>query len=243
MIILVGETGSGKTTQLPQYLYESGFGDKGIIGCTQPRRVAAMSVSKRVASEMGSNLGDTVGYTIRFEDVTSSNTRVKFMTDGILLRESLMDSDLDKYSVVIMDEAHERSLNTDVLFGILKSVLTRRWDFRLIVTSATIQADKFSAFFGNCPIFHIEGRTYPVSIEYMRSISNDYVDSAVEKCISIHISQPPGDILIFMTGQDDINITCELLDTKLYKLIQSSSSGTVHTILHIHTITYSILII
>ncbi|XP_955082.1 DEAD-box family helicase, putative [Theileria annulata] len=225
VIILVGETGSGKTTQLPQYLYEAGFGDKGIIGCTQPRRVAAMSVSKRVASEMGSNLGDIVGYTIRFEDVTSNSTRVKFMTDGILLRESLMDSDLEKYSVVIMDEAHERSLNTDVLFGILKSVLTRRWDFRLIVTSATIQADKFSAFFGNCPIFHIKGRTYPVSIEYMRSISNDYVDSAVEKCISIHISQPPGDILIFMTGQDDINITCELLDTKLYKLIQSSSSG------------------
>ncbi|UKJ88903.1 DEAD-box family helicase [Theileria orientalis] len=225
VIILVGETGSGKTTQLPQYLYESGYGDNGLIGCTQPRRVAAVSVSQRVASEVGSRLGDLVGYSIRFEDVTSSKTLVKFMTDGILLRESLMDPDLDKYSVIIMDEAHERSLNTDVLFGILKSVLTRRWDFRLIVTSATIEADKFASFFGNCPIFHIKGRTYPVSIEYMRSVSNDYVESAVEKCISIHISQPPGDVLIFMTGQDDINITCELLDNKLYKLIESSSSG------------------
>nr|PVC52778.1 DEAD-box family helicase [Theileria orientalis] len=228
VIILVGETGSGKTTQLPQYLYESGYGEKGLIGCTQPRRVAAVSVSQRVASEVGSRLGDLVGYSIRFEDVTSSKTVVKFMTDGILLRESLMDPDLDKYSVIIMDEAHERSLNTDVLFGILKSVLTRRWDFRLVVTSATIEADKFASFFGNCPIFHIKGRTYPVSIEYMRSVSNDYVESAVEKCISIHISQPPGDVLIFMTGQDDINITCELLDSKLYKLIQSSSSGLIN---------------
>ncbi|UKK01277.1 DEAD-box family helicase [Theileria orientalis] len=228
VIILVGETGSGKTTQLPQYLYESGYGDKGLIGCTQPRRVAAVSVSQRVASEVGSRLGDLVGYSIRFEDVTSSKTLVKFMTDGILLRESLMDPDLDKYSVIIMDEAHERSLNTDVLFGILKSVLTRRWDFRLVVTSATIEADKFASFFGNCPIFHIKGRTYPVSIEYMRSVSNDYVESAVEKCISIHISQPPGDVLIFMTGQDDINITCELLDNKLYKLIESSSSGLIN---------------
>ncbi|ORM41329.1 Pre-mRNA-splicing factor ATP-dependent RNA helicase DEAH7 [Babesia sp. Xinjiang] len=225
VMVVVGETGSGKTTQLAQFLYEAGYYKRGVIGCTQPRRVAAVSVCQRVAAEMGSRVGDVVGYSIRFEDLTSKNTAVKFMTDGILLRETLMDPELDRYSCVIMDEAHERSLNTDVLFGILKSVVARRRDLRVIVTSATMDADKFAKFFGNCPIYKIPGRTFPVRIEYMRSMGNDYVEAAVDKCVSLHISEGPGDVLIFMTGQDDINATCELLDLKLYKVMQSSSRG------------------
>ncbi|GFE55532.1 pre-mRNA-splicing factor ATP-dependent RNA helicase PRP16 [Babesia ovis] len=223
VMVVVGETGSGKTTQLAQFLYEAGYYKRGVIGCTQPRRVAAVSVCQRVAAEMGSRVGDLVGYSIRFEDLTSKNTAVKFMTDGILLRETLMDPELDRYSCIIMDEAHERSLNTDVLFGILKSVVARRRDLRVIVTSATMDADKFAKFFGNCPVYKIPGRTFPVRIEYMRSMGNDYVESAVDKCISLHISEGPGDVLIFMTGQDDINATCELLDLKLYKVMQSTT--------------------
>ncbi|GIX65043.1 pre-mRNA-splicing factor ATP-dependent RNA helicase DEAH7 [Babesia caballi] len=223
VVVVVGETGSGKTTQLAQYLYEDGYFKRGVIGCTQPRRVAAVSVCQRVAAEMGSRVGDLVGYSIRFEDLTSKQTAVKFMTDGILLRETLMDPELDRYSCIIMDEAHERSLNTDVLFGILKSVVARRRDLRVIVTSATMDAGKFSKFFGNCPIYKIPGRTFPVRVEYMRSMGTDYVEAAVDKCVSLHISEGPGDVLIFMTGQDDINATCELLDMKLYRVMQSSS--------------------
>ena len=152
-MIIVGETGSGKTTQLTQYLMEDGYWKYGIIGCTQPRRVAAVSVAKRVAEEMAVDLGSKVGYSIRFEDETSSQTVIKYMTDGVLLRESLNDGDLETYSAIIMDEAHERSLNTDVLFGILKKVAQRRRDIKIIITSATMNAEKFSAFFGNSPIF------------------------------------------------------------------------------------------
>ncbi|KAK1442315.1 ATP-dependent RNA helicase [Babesia gibsoni] len=225
VMVVVGETGSGKTTQLAQFLYEAGYFKQGIIGCTQPRRVAAVSVCQRVAAEMGSRVGDLVGYSIRFEDMTSKQTAVKFMTDGILLRETLLDPELDRYSCVIMDEAHERSLNTDVLFGILKSVVAKRHDLRVIITSATMDADKFAKFFGNCPVYKIPGRTFPVRVEYMRSMANDYVEAAVEKCVSLHISEGPGDVLIFMTGQDDINATCELLDVKLYRVMKSSSGG------------------
>eukprot|EP00928_Gymnodinium_smaydae_P055132 TRINITY_DN3873_c1_g1_i2.p1 TRINITY_DN3873_c1_g1~~TRINITY_DN3873_c1_g1_i2.p1 ORF type:complete len:737 (-),score=192.40 TRINITY_DN3873_c1_g1_i2:1309-3519(-) len=148
ILIIVGETGSGKTTQLTQYLHEAGYTVNGQIGCTQPRRVAAVSVAKRVADEMDCELGTKVGYAIRFEDVTNDQTIIKYMTDGVLLRESLLEADLDKYSAVIMDEAHERSLNTDVLFGILRQVVARRNDFKLIVTSATMDAEKFGDFFG-----------------------------------------------------------------------------------------------
>lgn len=152
-MIIVGETGSGKTTQMTQYLLEDGYGKYGIIGCTQPRRVAAVSVAKRVSEEMDSELGSIVGYSIRFEDCTSNQTIIKYMTDGVLLRESLNDDELEMYSAIIMDEAHERSLNTDVLFGILKKVAQKRRDIKIIITSATMNAEKFSAFFGNAPIF------------------------------------------------------------------------------------------
>lgn len=215
IVIIVGETGSGKTTQLTQYLHEDGYTQGGMIGCTQPRRVAAMSVAKRVSEEMGCELGKLVGYSIRFEDVTGPDTIIKYMTDGILLRESLRDADLEQYSAIVMDEAHERSLNTDVLFGLLRGVVARRRDLKLIVTSATMDATKFAEFFGNVPIYHIPGRTFPVETLYAKNPVDDYVDAAVRQAIQIHVNPAGGDILIFMTGQGDIETTCEVLKERL----------------------------
>uniref|UniRef100_A0A671M920 Pre-mRNA-splicing factor ATP-dependent RNA helicase PRP16 n=1 Tax=Sinocyclocheilus anshuiensis TaxID=1608454 RepID=A0A671M920_9TELE len=218
IVIVVGETGSGKTTQLTQYLHEDGYTSYGMVGCTQPRRVAAMSVAKRVSEEMNSNLGEEVGYAIRFEDCTSEKTVIKYMTDGILLRESLRESDLDHYSAVIMDEAHERSLNTDVLFGLLREVVSRRSDLKLIVTSATMDSDKFAAFFGNVPIFHIPGRTFPVDILFSKVPQEDYVEAAVKQSLQIHLSGMVGDILIFMPGQEDIEVTSDQIVERLEDL-------------------------
>ncbi|KKA30444.1 hypothetical protein TD95_000623 [Thielaviopsis punctulata] len=215
VIIVVGETGSGKTTQLAQFLNEDGYGNLGMIGCTQPRRVAAMSVAKRVAEEMECPLGGTVGYAIRFEDCTSKDTIIKYMTDGVLLRESLNEPDLDRYSCVIMDEAHERALNTDILMGLFKKILQRRRDIKLIVTSATMNSKRFSDFFGGAPEFIIPGRTFPVDVLFHRSPVEDYVDQAVHQVLSIHVSMEAGDILVFMTGQEDIEITCELIQKRL----------------------------
>ncbi|XP_047666368.1 pre-mRNA-splicing factor ATP-dependent RNA helicase PRP16 isoform X1 [Tachysurus fulvidraco] len=218
IVIVVGETGSGKTTQLTQYLHEDGYTSYGMVGCTQPRRVAAMSVAKRVSEEMNSNLGEEVGYAIRFEDCTSEKTIIKYMTDGILLRESLRESDLDHYSAVIMDEAHERSLNTDVLFGLLREVVSRRSDLKLIVTSATMDSDKFAAFFGNVPIFNIPGRTFPVDILFSKTPQEDYVEAAVKQALQIHLSGMVGDILIFMPGQEDIEVTSDQIVERLEEL-------------------------
>ncbi len=215
IVVIVGETGSGKTTQITQYLHEAGYSDYGMIGCTQPRRVAAVSVAKRVSEEMESELGRKVGYAIRFEDCTSNETIIKYMTDGVLLRESLNDPELEKYSVVVMDEAHERSLNTDVLFGILKKVATRRRDIKIIITSATMNSERFASFYGGVPIFIIPGRTFPVETYFSKTPVDDYVDSAVNKAIQIHIQQPPGDILVFMTGQEDIEATCVLIAERI----------------------------
>ncbi|CDH15745.1 related to Pre-mRNA-splicing factor ATP-dependent RNA helicase PRP16 [Zygosaccharomyces bailii ISA1307] len=219
--VVIGETGSGKTTQLAQYLNEAGLcKDNRIIGCTQPRRVAAMSVAKRVALEMDVKLGQEVGYSIRFEDCTSSKTRVKFMTDGILLREALMDETLEKYGCIIIDEAHERSLNTDVILGLFKRLLARRRDIKLIITSATINATKFSSFFGGAPLFTIPGRTFPIEIVYSKHPVSDYVESSVMQAIRIHMSTgiDTGDILIFMTGQEDIEATADTLRQKLTEI-------------------------
>lgn len=219
--VVVGETGSGKTTQLTQYLEEEGYARFGIIGCTQPRRVAAVSVAQRVSEEFhgGSELGQQVGYTIRFEDSTSEKTVIKYMTDGILLRESLSDPELERYSVIMMDEAHERSLNTDVLFGVLRGVVTRRQDLKVIITSATLNAEKFANFFGGAPIFKIPGRTFPVDTFFSKTPIEDHVDGAIWQAIQIHIQAPlPGDILIFMTGQEDIETTCEALAEKIGRL-------------------------
>eukprot|EP00301_Raphidiophrys_heterophryoidea_P005091 c12172_g1_i1.p1 GENE.c12172_g1_i1~~c12172_g1_i1.p1 ORF type:complete len:1757 (+),score=438.88 c12172_g1_i1:2-5272(+) len=216
VIVIVGETGSGKTTQLTQYLHEEGLTRFGVVGCTQPRRVAAMSVAKRVSEEMGVELGKEVGYAIRFEDCTSKETVIKYMTDGVLLRESLKDGSLDKYSAIVMDEAHERSLNTDVLFGILRDVVRqRRSDLKLIVTSATMDSEKFSTFFGRCPVFTIPGRTFPVELFHSKTPIEDYVEEAVKKALEIHLGGSVGDILIFMTGQEDIETTCDCLQLRL----------------------------
>lgn len=227
--IIIGETGSGKTTQLPQYLYEDGFTSNGkIIGVTQPRRVAAMSVAKRVAQEMDVKIKEEVGYTIRFEDFSSSNTKIKFMTDGILLREALLDNDLDKYSCIMIDEAHERTLNTDVMLGILKDLLQRRKDLKLIITSATMNAMKFSKFFGNAPQFTIPGRTFPVEMNYARYPVSDYVEAAVKQAVNIHMSTSiqSGDILIFMTGQEDVEVTTDTIRERLLELYRKKGDLT-----------------
>ncbi|EPY49538.1 ATP-dependent RNA helicase Prp16 [Schizosaccharomyces cryophilus OY26] len=218
VLIVVGETGSGKTTQLSQFLYEDGYDTNGMIGCTQPRRVAAMSVAKRVSEEMGVDLGSVVGYSIRFEDVTSPDTVIKYMTDGVLLRESLVQNNLERYSVIIMDEAHERSLNTDILMGLLKKIISVRRDLKLIVTSATMNSQRFSDFFGGAPQFTIPGRTYPVDVMFSKVPCSDYVEAAVRQALQIHLSQPAGDILIFMTGQEDIEATCEIMADRLNQL-------------------------
>ncbi|CAK7273378.1 hypothetical protein SEPCBS119000_005623 [Sporothrix epigloea] len=218
VIIVVGETGSGKTTQLTQFLYEEGYGRTGMIGCTQPRRVAAMSVANRVSEEMEVKLGSTVGYSIRFEDCTSKDTVIKYMTDGILLREFLNEPDLDRYSCIIMDEAHERQLSTDVLMGLFKRILQRRRDIKLIVTSATMNAKRFSDFYGGAPEFTIPGRTFPVDVMFHRTPVEDYVDQAVQQVLAIHVSMGPGDILVFMTGQEDVEVTCELVRERLEAL-------------------------
>ena len=227
--IIIGETGSGKTTQLPQYLYEDGFTSNGkIIGVTQPRRVAAMSVAKRVAQEMDVKIKEEVGYTIRFEDFSSSNTKIKFMTDGILLREALLDNDLDKYSCIMIDEAHERTLNTDVMLGILKDLLQRRKDLKLIITSATMNAMKFSKFFGNAPQFTIPGRTFPVEMNYTKYPVSDYVEAAVKQAVNIHMSTSiqSGDILIFMTGQEDVEVTTDTIRERLLELYRKKGELT-----------------
>jgi len=218
ILIVVGDTGSGKTTQLTQYLAEAGFANDGIIGCTQPRRVAAMSVAKRVAEEVGCQLGQEVGYTIRFEDCTSPATKIKYMTDGMLQREILIDPDLKRYTVIMLDEAHERTIATDVLFALLKKTVKRRPDLKIIVTSATLDADKFSAYFNECPIFSIPGRTFPVEIMYSREPESDYLDAALVTVMQIHLTEPPGDILLFLTGQEEIDTSCEILFERMKAL-------------------------
>lgn len=211
VLIIEGETGSGKTTQIPQYLHEIGYSELGKIGCTQPRRVAAMSVAARVAQEMNCKLGNEVGYSIRFEDCTSDKTVIKYMTDGMLLREFLTEPDLKSYSVMIIDEAHERTLSTDILFGLIKDIARFRDDIKIIIASATLDATKFSEYFDDAPIFKIPGRMYPVDILYTKAPEADYLDAAVVTVLQIHITQPLGDILVFFTGQEEIEAAEEIL--------------------------------
>jgi len=218
ILVVIGETGSGKTTQMTQYLAEEGYTSNGKIGCTQPRRVAAMSVAKRVSEEFGCRLGEEVGYAIRFEDCTSPETVIKYMTDGMLLREALLDDSMSAYSVIILDEAHERTIHTDVLFGLLKEILVKRKDLKLIVTSATLDAEKFSGYFFNCPIFTIPGRTYPVEILYTKAPEADYMDAALITVMQIHLTEPEGDILLFLTGQEEIDTACQILYERMQSL-------------------------
>jgi len=210
--ILCGETGSGKTTQLPKMLLEIGRGVRGQIAHTQPRRIAASSVANRLAKEMGSEIGDLVGYQVRFSDQSSSNNLIKVMTDGILLSETQSDRYLNKYDTIIIDEAHERNLNVDFLFGYLKSLLEKRRDLKLIITSATIDAEKFSNHFNQAPVIEVSGRLYPVEIKYQlpkdKTGSDDLedIDDVICRVMEdIDVSGGGGDVLIFLPGEREIN--------------------------------------
>ncbi|XP_029441460.1 pre-mRNA-splicing factor ATP-dependent RNA helicase DHX16 isoform X2 [Rhinatrema bivittatum] len=219
ILIVEGETGSGKTTQIPQYLHEEGYTRSGSkIGCTQPRRVAAMSVAARVSQEMGVKLGNEVGYSIRFEDCTSERTVLKYMTDGMLLREFLTEPDLASYSVVVVDEAHERTLHTDILFGLIKDIARFRPDLKVLIASATLDTERFSTFFDEAPIFRIPGRRFPVDIYYTKSPEADYLEACVVSVLQIHVTQPPGDVLVFLTGQEEIEACCEMLQERCRRL-------------------------
>ncbi|KAF8663339.1 hypothetical protein HU200_055954 [Digitaria exilis] len=235
--IVVGETGSGKSTQIPQYLKEAGWADGGrLIGCTQPRRLAVQMVASRVAEEAGVKLGEEVGYTIRFEDQTNPGmTMIKFLTDGVLIREMMEDPLLTKYSVIMVDEAHERSISTDILLGLLKKIQRRRPELRLIISSATIEARSMSTFFNirrknsslgssdDLPnpepaIISVEGKGYTVEIHYVEEPVSDYLQAAVNTVLLIHEKEPPGDILVFLTGQDDIDAAVKLLNEEIQHL-------------------------
>ncbi|KAL3480120.1 ATP dependent RNA helicase [Aspergillus californicus] len=238
--IVVGQTGSGKTTQLPQYLDQAGWcADGKTIAVTQPRRVAATTVAARVAEEMRCKLGDDVGYSIRFEDQTSASTRVKFLTDGMLLREALVDPLLSRYSVIMVDEAHERSLSTDILLGILKKILKKRPELRIVVSSATLQAEDFLRFFSGDEyqqdpdaeiggsvgrIISLEGRMYPVDMLFLDSSAEDYVERSVKTVFDIHLQEGEGDILIFLTGREEIEKAIELISERAATLHPKAQS-------------------
>ncbi|XP_029142901.1 probable ATP-dependent RNA helicase DHX40, partial [Protobothrops mucrosquamatus] len=225
-VVVTGETGSGKTTQLPKYLFEEGFARQGTIAVTQPRRVAAISVAERVAEELGCPVGGLVGYQVRFEECISEETAIKYLTDGCLLRQILADPHLTQYSVVVLDEAHERSLCTDILFGLLKQLLHREKEvkrkepLKVVVMSATLDVEKFSAFFGHCSVVEIPGRKYLVEEVFCDSLgprdanSSAFITETIKVTLDVHLNGSAGDILVFLTGQSEIERACELLFQK-----------------------------
>ncbi|CAL1531658.1 unnamed protein product [Lymnaea stagnalis] len=216
--IVIGETGSGKTTQIPQYLLEAGVNSGATIAVTQPRRVAAISVSQRVAQEKNTNIGGLVGYCVRFEDVTSPATKLKFMTDGMLLREAILDPTLTRYSIIILDEAHERTINTDVLFGVVKAAQRRRLKtgqklLKIIVMSATMDVDHFSEYFNKAPVLYLEGRQYPIQVMHTKEPQSDYLFASLVTFFQIHKEAPAGeDVLIFLTGQEEIESGVKIIN-------------------------------
>lgn len=227
ILVFVGETGSGKTTQIPQFVL---FDDlphlnKKMVACTQPRRVAAMSVAQRVAEEMDVDLGQEVGYSIRFEDKTGPNTILKYMTDGMLLREAMNDHNLTRYSTIILDEAHERTLATDILMGLLKDVVLRRPDLKLVIMSATLDAAKFQKYFHNAPLLGVPGRTHPVEIFYTPNPERDYVEAALRTVLQIHSSEPEGDVLLFLTGEEEIEDVCRKMKIEAQDLFRDGLGG------------------
>ena len=219
VIVVAGETGSGKTTQLPKMCLELGFGNLGTIGHTQPRRIAARSVAARIAEELQTELGDLVGYKVRFNDQISDNTQIKLMTDGILLAEIQTDRFLNQYSCLIIDEAHERSLNNDFILGYLKQLLPRRPDLKVIITSATIDVERFSKHFNNAPIIEVSGRTYPVEVRYRPVAEEDDQDQlqGILNAVDELQAEGRGDILIFMNGEREIRDTAEALQKQNLK--------------------------
>ena len=213
VVVIAGETGSGKTTQLPKMCLELGRGVKGLIGHTQPRRIAARSVATRIAEELKSELGSTIGYKVRFNDQISDNTLVKLMTDGILLAEIQNDRYLNQYDTLIIDEAHERSLNNDFILGYLKQILAKRPDLKVIITSATIDVERFSKHFNNAPIIEVSGRTYPVEVRYRPIVEEEDQDQlqGILNAVDELQAEGRGDILIFMNGEREIRDTAEAL--------------------------------
>ncbi|CAB3231157.1 unnamed protein product [Arctia plantaginis] len=224
-MILIGETGSGKTTQIPQLIHEQRIEGAGTIAITQPRRVAAITIALRVAAEMNTEVGSIVGYSVRFEDVTSPRTKVKYLTDGMLLREATLDPLLKKYSIIILDEAHERTVSTDVLFGIVKLAQKERNEekmnpLKLIIMSATMDVDAFRKYFNNCPVIYLEGRTYPVTIYHSKMKQDDYQYAAVCTIFQLHATTPANhDFLVFLTGQEEI-------ETVMYNIKQIAKEAT-----------------
>jgi len=221
VIILSGQTGSGKTTQIPKFCIEAGRGIEGKIACTQPRRIAAMTVSARIAEEMGEELGNSVGYKIRFQDKSSPNAFLKVMTDGILLAETQGDPWLNEYDTIIIDEAHERSLNIDFILGIIRNLLKKRRDLKVVITSATIDTEKFSKAFNNAPIIEVSGRTYPVEVRYReeespesKEVPRTYGERSNDALMEIVTESDKGDILIFMPTEQDIRETCDLISKR-----------------------------
>ena len=243
MVIVAGETGSGKSTQLPQFCLRAGRGVDGMIGHTQPRRIAARTIADRIAEEMGCELGTTVGYAVRFTDRVGEQTRIKVMTDGILLAEIQRDRMLRRYDTLIIDEAHERSLNIDFLLGYIHRLLPRRPDLKLIVTSATIDTQRFSEHFDDAPIITVEGRTYPVEIRYRPFGDDDDRDQvqAVRAAVDELSHDGPGDVLVFLSGEREIHDTADALrrlnlrDTEVLPLYARLSSVEQHRIFSAHT--------
>ena len=227
ILVFVGETGSGKTTQIPQYvLYdEMPHQTQKLIACTQPRRVAAMSVAQRVANELDVQLGEEVGYSIRFENMTGPKTLLKYMTDGQLLREAMHDHNMSRYSCIILDEAHERTLATDILMALLKQLSERRKDLKIVIMSATLDAQKFQKYFNNAPLLAVPGRTHPVEIFYTPEAEKDYVEAAVRTVLQIHAGEPEGDILLFLTGEEEIEDASRRISLEVDEMIRESDVG------------------
>lgn len=230
-VVVVGATGSGKSTQIPQYLLDVSpsrrkksssviVGHGQCVAITQPRRVAAMTVAKRVAKERGCTLGSEVGYAVRFDDCSGPDTRVRYMTDGLLLREAMVNRTLGRYRVIVLDEAHERSLHTDILLGFLKGLLRRRSNLRLVIMSATLNADAFSQFFNDAPVLRIAGRMHPVRMMYTAEPQADYVDAIITSVLQIHVDEKEGDILAFLTGQEEIESVASVLRQRMEEIMK-----------------------
>lgn len=214
-VIVIGETGSGKTTQLAQYLFEESGGKGGAIAVTQPRRLAAKTTASRVADEMGCELGGLVGYNVRFDNKTTDKTKIKFLTDGMLLRECMVDRDLSQYSYILIDEAHERSINTDILCALVRQIQSRREDLKVIIMSATLEAELFVKYF-QAKVLYVQGRQYPVEVLYTNVAQRQWIDSLVSTVIQINLEEESkrGDILAFLTGKEEIEDVARILDEK-----------------------------